>query len=333
MQAPQVVFVEPGRVEVQMKPVAVAVEPEVLFQARYSTISPGTELAFLQALPNASAVFPNVFGCSACGHIVNPGGPGRAEHSRGDLVVAAVRHAALSSTSPETCHRVPAGLDPVAASAFRLAAISLQGVRKAQVQVGQRVAVLGLGVIGNLAAQLALSAGAAAVTGIDPVPWRGRIACECGISEVFGSADEAAEVHGEAAFDIVIEATGAPEPINQAFGLARRLGRVILLGSTRGVTERVNFYRDVHKKGLHVIGAHASIVAKSEDAGPLCTLATDAVSVLDLMSSGRLRVGPLISDVVPWNEAPSAYQRLLDRKEQLLTIALDWDGAVRLGPR
>ena len=51
---------------------------------------------------------------------------------------------------------------------------------------------------------------------------------------------------------VVIEATGTPQAILTAFGLARFGGRVILLGSTRGETEKVNFYADVHKKGLTV---------------------------------------------------------------------------------
>ena len=58
---------------------------------------------------------------------------------------------------------------------------------------------------------------------------------------------------------MVIEATGSPEPVNDAFALACSHGRVVLLASTRGVTE-TNFYRDVHRKGLTVLGAHANAV-------------------------------------------------------------------------
>ena len=129
---------------------------------------------------------------------------------------------------------------------------------------------------------------------------------------------------GPHAAQFVIEATGAPQAIPEAFALAARMGHVILLGSTRGETESVNFYRDVHKKGLVVIGAHDATRPKQDDHLYYCTHDADAQTVLKLLAAGRVSTDPLISDVVPYANAADAYQRLHARETGLMTIVLEW---------
>ena len=80
-----------------------------------------------------------------------------------------------------------------------------------------------------------------------------------------------------------------------------------------GETENVNFYRDVHKKGLTIFGAHDVIRPQTEDHLGVTTEQTDDLTALRLVASGRVQAKPIISDVVSYQDATSAYQRLTRR--------------------
>lgn len=315
-----------SRGKVALEPVELT-EPgdgQVLVDMRQSTISPGTELAWLHGLPNTPCEWPSEAGYCSCG-VVRAVGRNITHVTAGDRVVTDVPHASAAVMDGPRCTRIPDGLDMMDVRTHRLASIAMQGVRKAQVQLGHSVAVLGLGVIGNLAGQLARAAGATQVVGVDPLLFRRRIAGQVGYGATDASASDAmARVSETKGFDVVIEATGAAEAVNDALAITRRFGTVILLGSSRGDTTKVNFYRDVHRKGVTLIGAHDSTRAVAEDIVPRFTHATDTRTVLSLFADGRLDGGPLISDTVSWRDTEKAYDRLHARREELMTICIDW---------
>ena len=87
-----------------------------------------------------------------------------------------------------------------------------------------------------------------------------------------GLGDEVSRRFDDQGPAVVIVATGYPDAIVSAFALAKQGGRVVLLGSTRGETDHVNFYRDVHKKGLVIIGAHDSTRPSLDSAAGWWTL-------------------------------------------------------------
>jgi 2-desacetyl-2-hydroxyethyl bacteriochlorophyllide A dehydrogenase len=293
---------------------------QVLVETRYSAISPGTELAFLHHEPNTPGKYPFYPGYSASGTILEVGAEVKGL-TTDQRVVCHIRHASHYVVDASKCHPIPESLNDLDACAYRLASIALQGVRKAQIQLGWEVAVLGLGPIGNLSGQLALIAGATHVEGIDSILWRRELALRCGFDAAVDSAEHGTRVGG---FDAVIDATGVPDAIPQAFGLAKRLGHVILLGSTRGETENVNFYRDVHKKGLTIIGAHDLIRPTLDDHLHYVSDQRDNDTVLKLLASDRIQTRPLVSDVVAVEEAAEAYERLTTRAEPLMLIAFKW---------
>ena len=324
MQANRIMLQSPGRIGIEPVTLGKPGAGEVLIEMRYSTISPGTELAWLHGLPNTPGEWPTPAGYCSCGHVREVGEG--VEHVRvGDAVVTGASHASAAIAVAAQVAPLPAGLDLADARPYRLASIALQGVRKAQVQLGDAVAVLGLGVIGNLAGQIARAAGATRVVGIDPVDFRRHIATRCGYDAVVPSAVEAlTHVASSGGFDVVIEATGAPEVVNDALHVARTFGRVVLLGSSRGETTGVNFYRDVHRKGVTILGAHDMTLASPEDIPPRFTARTDTRVVLELLAAGRIDGRPLISDTISWRDAAQAYDRLHARRENLMTISLDW---------
>lgn len=315
----RVVFTAPNVVELQERKLPVVQADELLLRTGYTTISPGTELAFLSAMQNTPRLFPYEPGYTGCGQVLRCGDD-VSEFARGDWVVGRLAHSAYHVVRAELCHKIPAGVDSIAASAYRIVSISLQGVRKAQVQLGECVAVIGLGLIGNFAGQVSAAAGATRVVGIDPVAARRALAQQCGFTATYASSEQTSGRLPE----VIIEATGHPAVINEALRLAPPGARVILLGSSRGQTAQVNFYKDVHRKGLQIIGAHESQRGTHGENARWSAEVADEITVLDLMAGGRVSVRPLISDVVPAAGAPLAYRRLQDAKEALVTCALDW---------
>ena len=102
---------------------------------------------------------------------------------------------------------------------------------------------------------------------------------------------------------LLIEATGHPDAISTALEAAGSGARVVLLASTRGETPNVNFYRDVHKKGLILYGAHNSIRPRQESSPNFWTLEDDSLLLLSLITQKRFNVVPLISHRVPGEDA------------------------------
>ncbi|MBA7549538.1 L-threonine 3-dehydrogenase [subsurface metagenome] len=123
---------------------------------------------------------------------------------------------------------------------------------------------------------------------------------------------------------VVFEATGDPDAVITSFKVARACGRVVLIASTRGETNNVNFYEDVHKKGLVIIGAHNTARPLHESSPHFWTMRDDCELVLRLISQKRLLIAPLISHRLSWENAPDAYEMLMKWDTKLLGVILDW---------
>ncbi len=322
MKSEKICAFEKGKVELRTCNLPEPGNGEVLVKTLYSTVSPGTELAWINHMENTPGKYPYDPGYSCCGQVIKTG-EGVNTLLEGDVIVSNQIHCSAFIAKEKNCTKVPEGISPMEASAFRLASISLQGIRKAEIQIGERVAVLGLGPIGNLAAQLAFVAGAGEVWGLDFVPWRRNLAGSCGITWLDENGEK--EEH-ENAFAVVIEATGVPQAVNTALRMVKPLGRVILLGSTRGCTDGVNFYRDVHRKGITVTGAHEMHRSRSEEDrfGHFRSHKEDEETVIRLMAQGRIHLAPLISETARPQDAQDVYDRLSARREPLMLVSFDW---------
>jgi len=91
----------------------------------------------------------------------------------------------------------------------------------------------------------------------------------------------------------------------------------------------VNLYRDVHKKGVTVIGAHNSVRPRHESSHGRWTFEDDSALVLKLLSRNLLRVKDLVSLRISSERAPEAYRAILESKETVLGVILDWTGKGR----
>ena len=328
MRGQRAVVTAAGQVELQDFDPPPPQSRQVLLRATRTLISPGTERAFFLALENTNASYPLYPGYSFVGEVVACG----AEVSTlqvGDRVVCPAPHASHALVAASACLPLPDRLSDDSAAFFNLLAIAMQGLRKARIELGESVAVLGAGLIGILAMRLAQLSGGLPVIGIDLDAQRLKLAGTIGADAVIVSSDRLADdlrnlLRKEGA-DVVIEATGAPPLAVSAFQLAAEKGRVVLLGSARGDSERVNFYRDVHRKGLHIIGAHEITRPLHENSPGYWTQISEHQVCLELLARRRVAVALLITHRYHWREFADAYKHLAGWDKAALGIVIEWN--------
>src|SRR6266446_1144857 len=241
---------------------------EVLVRVDLSAVSPGTERAMYNRLPNTHVTYPYTPGYSAVGTVLEVG-RGVQSLRPGERVAGHLPHASLACVPVDRCVRVPAGVGDREAAFVTLGVIALQGVRKAGIRFGDRVAVLGRGVLGILAARLAVIAGSSEVTirGRTPPPDAG------------GENDRG--------HDVVLDVTGAPDAVADAVRLAAPGARIVLIGSSRGISPPLSS-GELRRTGIEILGAHAEMVAEKESQSGRWTFVDEAVLYMDWLEEGRL---------------------------------------------
>ena len=330
MKAQQVVFTGPRQVEVQAREVSTD-DPgstELVIRSVASLISQGTEGAAYQGLlmpGGAEQRYPGRPGYANVGEVIATGADtGFAEGDRVFSMAPHVSHARLD-VGRDLCVRVPEGLDPTLAVFARLAVVSLSTWRTTAARLGDRAAVVGLGLVGNLAAQLGQIAGLE-VTGIDLIPWRCELARACGIRSVLEAPEDDALQPDHA---LVIEATGTVGGAMSGVKLVQRHGELSLVGSQWGVgTHSVDTLRllgEVFERYIHIrSGWEWQLPTLETTFGP-SSLAHSAQAALGWIADGRLVVEPMRSHVVSPADAGATYEAMVTTKDAYLGVVFDWD--------
>ena len=261
-----------GEIRIEALPIPALKAGHVLVKVRYSLISAGTEKAsitqrkaslFEKAKKNPELVrkvldqvrlygiiqtYRRVktqletrapLGYSASGVVIAVG-EGPSEFRAGDRVACAgagyASHAEYILIPANLCCKVPKGVEFQEAAYTTVGGIALQGVRQAEPTLGETIAVIGLGLVGQLTVQL-LKASGCTVIGIDPDHGSVKLAKECGadaalhresgdVKNVVRSMTKGAGVDAV----IITAATASNDPVELAGDLCREKGRVVLVG-------------------------------------------------------------------------------------------------------
>src|SRR5581483_2100324 len=271
-------------------------------------------------------------GYSAAGEVVAVG-DGIPDLAPGDLVACAgagqANHADYVCVKRNLVCRIPAGCPVSVAASTTGGAIALQGVRRAAPQLGDRVAVLGLGLIGQITAQLLRAAGAD-VVGLDLDRARVDRARSLGLRD--GASDPDAfkalvrDATGGRGVDrtLITAATKSAAVVNLAMEVTRAKGAVVIVGDVGLKIEREQFYRkeiDLLMSTSYGPGRYdASYEIEGHDypfGYVRWTLNRNMQAYLELIAGGRIDVQPLIDRVISVDEAPKAYRALADGEGEL----------------
>jgi 2-desacetyl-2-hydroxyethyl bacteriochlorophyllide A dehydrogenase len=307
----------------------------LLVEARTTAISAGTEIANLRGItPYHSADNPDwrdrpyYPGYSLAG-VVRAVGEGVVGFAPGDRVCGWGPHASAAIVDARRFVPIPEGVSFDHAAMTSLASIVMNAVRMARIELGERVAVVGAGLIGQLALQMSRLSGARPTVAIDPIVARLTLARTCGAT--FGldpsapdADDQLDRLAGGHDFDVVFEATGSPAAFNPALKRVAFGGRLILLGSTRGLVDSFDPYDDVHRKGITIIGAHVSSHPDQPTHLNRWTRENNQRLALDLIADGSLQMEPLIGHRVPCDEGALMFERLATSRESFFGVLLQW---------
>ena len=310
---------------------------QMLLEAEYSVISAGTEGAAFTGLelehPGSAGRFKYPRPTTGYGHVakVRAVGPDVKNVQAGDRVLTLSPHAShwLADEGRLTL-KVDPELDGKQAVFMRMAGVGITAVRRSSVQAGDTVAVIGLGLVGNFAAQIFGLQGAE-VMGLDISPHRLEQARQCGIPNVGNTAErDLAEIvnewtDGQGAY-CVVEAIGQPELIVQGVMCTRRLGEIILLGSPRQMVtmELTPMLSRIHLQGIRMLGALEWIYSIPTNPALKTSIINNYALIQGWIKSGRLKVDPLRTHVLSPEECQRAYDGLAREKDVYTGVVFDW---------
>lgn len=225
---------------------------------------------------------------------------GTCDGCRGGLVNACRRLTAVGVDHPGAVagrtvvpeyglYPLPADTDLVAAALIEPVAVAVRAVRRSGLRVGQRAHVVGGGPVGLLVALVATAAGAA-VTLSEPSADRRRRVTDLGVA-VAAAPDELDEPA-----DVVFDATGHPAVAPALLGWLRVGGTAVVVGA--------------YAPGAHGVDLLQLMFAELTVVGTRIYLRADIEAAIDLVTTGRLAVRPLVSAVRPLPEAADAVEGL-----------------------
>ena len=264
-------------------------------------------------------------GYSVAGEVVAVGA-GITDLTAGDLVACAgagqANHADYVSVKRNLVCRVPTGCPTSAAASATIGSIAMQGVRRAAPQLGERIAVLGLGLIGQITVQLLRTAGCQ-VIGLDLDPARVEraktLGMEAGASDPDTFKALVRDRTGGLGADrtLMTAATRSDAVVNLAMDVTRAKGTVVIVGDVGLNLQRAVFYRkeiDLLMSTSYGPGRYDQAYEAEGRDYPFgyvrWTLNRNMQSYLELIASGRLNIDALIDRVITVDEAQAAYAAL-----------------------
>ena len=305
-------------------------ENEVLTEMEYTVVSGGTERACIMGSNNTSQKFPMSLGYCGIGHVIQIGSTVTSV-AVGDRVLVYHGIHAKYNICPEAdiTKVVSEDVSSLDAAFVIIASMGLGGVRKLDLELGESAMVMGLGLLGIFAVQFCRLSGAYPVIAADLNPARRELALKLGADYAFDPSepDFVEQVKAMTKGNGVratVEVTGVSAAMKQALECASWMGRISLLGCTRVSDCAVDYYQQVHRPGVKLIGAHNFVRPKVESYPHHWTHQDDCKAILDLIAAGRIQVEPIVSRVVSPEDCTEIYNQLCDDPAFPIGTVFDW---------
>ena len=368
------VLLKKGEVTVEEVPTPIVKDNGILVQVAYSCISTGTEisgvtssgqsllrkalkepekvrktldLAKTQGISNTIARVKSrqdstrPLGYSCAGVVISVG-KNIKDIKIADRAACAgagyANHAEIVCVPQNLTVKVPDDLELKEAASVTLGAIAMQGVRRAEPRLGENVAVIGLGLLGQILVQL-LKASGARVIGFDLSAERVNLAKDLGMNEGYNSSknnvlEKVLNFTEDRGVDATIITASAPrndQIIQQAMEITRKKGRVVVIGDVGLGPKRSPFYgkeidylistsygpgrydQDYEEKGIDYPFSYVRWTEKR-----------NMKECLKLLSEGEVNFQKLISKIFSLEKAPEAYEFLEENHPANPAVLLDY---------
>ncbi|HVQ87418.1 MAG TPA: zinc-binding alcohol dehydrogenase [Actinomycetes bacterium] len=333
MKSLDVRFTEPRTVALQESQVPEPAAGQVRCRALTSLISTGTESFCLEGNFDPGTFwqewvqYPFAPGYSMTSVVVDVGS-GVAGLHVGDRVATTTPHSSAFLVDASECVVVPDSVSNEQASWTSLACTTQLGVRRAQLQLGESAAVVGLGALGQLVVQYLRLCGARRIIAIDQADSRLQLAQGGGATDlvaedVLTATETLKHITLGAMVDVAFEITGHPKVLAPTTQLVRQLGRVVLLGDTPIPSSQTLGPRVV-ADSVSILGVHASSAPEVASANDPWTLRAMTELYFDFVSTKRMNVDSLITHRFTPDQAVEVYESLRVDRSGFLGVILDW---------
>jgi 2-desacetyl-2-hydroxyethyl bacteriochlorophyllide A dehydrogenase len=273
-----------------------------------------------------NALYPCNLGSWMVGEVMERGSA-VTELRLGDHVHGNMAHRPTNVKPENELYVVPEGMSLETEVFVDPVIFALQAVHDAQIKVGDRVAVFGMGAIGLIAVQIAKMNGAERVIAVDPLKNRRNLARRFGADEVIDPTDsdpglEIKDLTGKKGVDVAIEISGSVSALQQAIRCVHREGLVVA----------ASYYKESGPLQLGAEWHHNRITMRSSMAVwgcshrcfPMWDVKRIEKTAVRLLESGQLETEGMITHRYPYEEAPSAYQLLDAHGEQTIKVLLTY---------
>lgn len=330
MRNKQIFFTEIRKAELLENEVRKINEDEVIVKMEYTVISGGTERACILGMNNTSQKFPTSLGYCGVGLVEEIGKNVKKVNVGDRVLVYHGCHAKYNIRPEDDITKVDDDeISSLEAAFVIIASMGLGGVRKLEIELGESAMVMGQGLLGIFATQFLRLSGANPVIAADLNPARRELALKLGADYAFDPSDKdfvqkvKAVTRGKGVKGCV-EVTGIAQAMNQALECASWMGRISLLGCTRVSDSAVDYYQQVHRPGVKLIGAHNFVRPKHESYPHHWTHHDDCNAILDMIASKRILVEPIVSRIESPVNAAKIYSELCDDKDFPIGTVFDW---------
>lgn len=218
-------------------------------------------------------------------------------------------------------------LDAIFGIFSQIGAIAINGVHDARIRIGETVAVFGMGTLGQIVGQLARRSGAK-VVGVDRFEKRLEIALQSNAADMVlnaGNVDVAESIRAitdNRGADVAIEVTGSTIALNQAIRSVAYSSKVIALGFFQGEASGMYLGEEFHHNRVNIVGSQIS------GTDPELTYRWNRLRLIQtfmrLQADGFVDLKPIISHVIPFDNAGEAFRILDQEPENALQVVLDF---------
>lgn len=331
-----VVIAAPRRIEVVDEALPPGGPGQVLVRTEVSAISPGTEMLFyrgqvptktaeemavdatLDAFGQNEVQYPLRYGYSCVGRVVEVADGAHAEWLQ-RRVFAFAPHASHFWADPADLLVVPTGLEPTIAALLPNMETAVNLVMDGQPAIGERVVVIGQGIVGLLTLALLRQFPLQRLIAVDPIELRRATALQLGAdSAIFPDGDRPPA--GWEAADLVYELSGSPAALNTALALTGFAGRVVI-GSWYGQKQApINLGGAFHRSRIRLIASQVSTIdpqwSGRWDKGRRFAVAWQMLQQLDLDF--------LVTHRFPAADAAAAYHLIDEQNQQTIQVVLTY---------
>ena len=251
--------------------------------------------------------------------------------------VGYANHAEYIEVPKNLIVKIPKNLSFKEASTVTLGSIAMQGVRRAEVKLGENIAIIGMGILGQLVSQMVTAAGARVIA-IDLDDRRLTIAQANGVKYILNLTkenivDKVIKITEGYGVDSVIitAATSSKEPLAQAFQMCRKKGKVVLVGVVGMEINREDMYKkelDFYISTSYGPGRYDPNYEEKGMDYPYhyvrWTENRNMQEYLKMLSEGKIKLNNIIEKVYKIEEATRAYQEFEKEENKPLIVLLKY---------